>query len=584
MADAPQPHWTLDANAREDLGRWIVESLHNPAPDPQPAPTPDCLNVFRDVHEPVFLGVRDCGERLFHTWATAPEGQPRALWEAVGEAARQLQGKTLSQHATAEIFLAHTPRQLQPRRYKRDRNHLKGNIHRGLRAIEVSLAEHVFRMDPVTVVARNLGHAALFEELHTQQLKLDERQFFDRGGKLTFYPGEQYLVGLRPKDAGTPWIRGCYRATQVAEITAIDRAGTIRLEQLLGNYLIEHVGPGGALTYLLDPAKGEDIEGSNNMIRQWMATIAMSRVARFRRDPAIDRVVERNIRHNLTHFLRSRGGRTVIEWRGVVKLGAISLAALALIEAKTRHLFEKPLARLCATVDALWDSGGKNGAFTCMMFPRHESRGANFYPGETLLMWAYLLRERPDDHERERRFMLSYRYYRTWHLEHRNPAFIPWHTQAYFMRWEDTGSEELRDWIFEMNDWLLSMQQMPPVEFPDVAGRFYDPKRPKYGNPHASSTGVYLEGLIDAFELARRIGDHERQERYRRALVWGLRSVMQLTFLDREEAFYALAPERCVGGTRTSVYRNEVRCDNVQHSLMAILKILDRFEDADFRP
>lgn len=472
-----------------------------------------------------------------------------------------------------------------PRRYKRDRNHLKGNINRGLRALEVGLNDRVIRLDPFTVVARNVGLAALFEELHTQ-LGCDERSFFDAGGSLRSFPGEQYLVAIgRPLAASfEPWARQLYRASPVVDIAEVTRERTEQLGHCMGNYLIEHVGQSGALTYLLDPAKGEDVDNTNNMIRQWMATIAMSRVARFRRDTSIDRVVERNIRYNLTHFYRERGNRALIEWRGMVKLGAISLAALALVEAKTRYKFEKQLARLCTTVDALWDSGGKNGAFTCMVLPPHDTRGSNFYPGETLLMWAFLLRERPDDAERLRRFMLSYRYYRTWHLENRNPAFIPWHTQAYFMRWEDTGDEELRDWIFEMNDWLLSMQQMPPVEHPDVAGRFYDPKRPRFGNPHASSTGVYLEGLIDAFELARRLGDTARQERYRRALVWGLRSVMQLTFLDREEAFYALAPERCVGGTRTSVYRNEVRCDNVQHSLMAILKILERFEPTDYRP
>jgi hypothetical protein len=34
------------------------------------------------------------------------------------------------------------------------------------------------------------------------------------------------------------------------------------------------------------------------------------------------------------------------------------------------------------------------------------------------------------------RFHQSFRYYRGWHLENRNPAFIPWHTQAYFIVWE----------------------------------------------------------------------------------------------------------------------------------------------------
>ena len=37
------------------------------------------------------------------------------------------------------------------------------------------------------------------------------------------------------------------------------------------------------------------------------------------------------------------------------------------------------------------------------------------------------------------------------------------------------------------------------------------------------------------------------------------------------------------GGMRTTVYNNVIRCDNVQHALMGILKILREFEPDDFR-
>ena len=135
-----------------------------------------------------------------------------------------------------------------------------------------------------------------------------------------------------------------------------------------------------------------------------------------------------------------------------------------------------------------------------------------------------------------------------------------------------------------MNDWLLSIQQSEVnVVYRDTAGRFYDPTRP-FGPPHSSATGVYLEGLTDAFRLARQTGDNKRMDAYRIALMRGLRSVMQLQFIDEIDMFYISESKRKYvrGGIRTTVYDNQIRCDNVQHNLMAILKILDAFEEDDY--
>jgi hypothetical protein len=183
--------------------------------------------------------------------------------------------------------------------------------------------------------------------------------------------------------------------------------------------------------------------------------------------------------------------------------------------------------------------------------------------------------------------MAAFKYYRDWHLKpaNRNPAFIPWHTQAYYKIWRLTKDKGLQDFIFSMNDWLVDEMQQGPddVEYRDTVGRFYNPKRP-YGPPHVSSTGVYLEGLIDVFEVAREIGDPIRAERYRKAIRLGLRSAMQLQFVDEVDMYYVPLHlrDRVKGGLRTTVYNNEIRCDNVQHNLMGILKILHGFAQQDY--
>ncbi len=179
--------------------------------------------------------------------------------------------------------------------------------------------------------------------------------------------------------------------------------------------------------------------------------------------------------------------------------------------------------------------------------------------------------------------MKTFYYYRDWHRKQRNPAFIPWHTQACFMVWENTKNEVLRDFIFEMNDWLIKeMQQWDIPGYRDTWGRFYNPSKP-YGPPHASSNGVYLEGLIDAFLLAKTVGDTERKELYRTSILRGLRSVMQLQFTDEVDMFYISKRNKVRGGLRTTIYDNVIRVDNIQHNLMAILKILEVFEDGDYK-
>jgi hypothetical protein len=59
--------------------------------------------------------------------------------------------------------------------------------------------------------------------------------------------------------------------------------------------------------------------------------------------------------------------------------------------------------------------------------------------------------------------------------------------------------------------------------------------------------------------------------------------MMQLQFVDDVDMYYVKDPKYVVGGIRSSVYRDEIRCDNVQHPLMGIIKVLRMFEVAEYR-
>ena len=371
------------------------------------------------------------------------------------------------------------------------------------------------------------------------------------------------------------------RGNQVIPVEAVSQASVMEFERLLTDWMFNNLSANGRMTYMYYPSTGREDSG-NNMIRQWMGTVAMGRAARIHPERRVEARVEQNIRYNLGQFYRTEGDLGFIEYRNMAKLGAAALAMISLMESPARKEFAPQEQGLLRLTKHLWNPTGRFNTFYKPKNRNDEDSLHNFYPGETLLAWSFLY-EQSKDKDLLDKSMKSFRYYKDWHLGHRNPAFIPWHTQAYYNLWKQTQSDDLRAWVFEMNDWLVDvMQTHSRVGYDDTIGRFYTPRQ-RFGVPHASSTGVYLEGLIDAFAMARASGDKHHEEKYRKAIVLGLRSSMQLQFQDDIDMFYSSAKQRLRGGMRTTVYENEIRVDNVQHVLMGVQKIVREFKKDDYR-
>ena len=522
----------------------------------------------------VYAAVRARGARLAHGWET--RGTARDALAALLRRLRAGLGETKARTVDRiELDFTHAWQELDPRD-PRERRMLVANVRRGIDGLEIDRDGIVSRTAPTTSVATNRGHGRLLELFARRHDVSPDR--LEREARVWRFEADQVLV--RPGERPTAIL--LFRGNELVPVEAVTEPRVRRAGELAALWLTSNLDDDGRLAYAFWPSAGRE-SPSNNMIRQWMATVALGRVASARADEALHERVGKNIDYNLGRFYREEDGHGLIEWKGKVKLGAVALAALAIVEHPRRAKWAREEAALRRTVDALWNA---DGSFRTFWRPAGRNDNQNFYPGEALLLWATLY-ERERDPRRLERFRASFRHYRAWHLEprRRNPAFVPWHTQADYAMWRLTGDEELRDFIFAMNDWLLGVQEWSrdPV-WPDTQGRFYDPGRP-FGPPHASATGVYLEGLADAFALARETGDERRAEAYRVAIVRGLRSVLQLQFDDDVDLFYVpdRLRRRVRGGIRTTVYDNRIRCDNVQHNLMAILKILDRFRPEDYR-
>lgn len=526
---------------------------------------------FRARANGVYVAARSRGIRIGDS--VSYEGKTHtALLSAIEQLKKQIDDESHAKVDALEICLSHSYRKVS---MTREQSVLFSNIRRGIFGLEIRYENRKCWYPPTYVLATNRSNKRLLERFR-KHLNISERDLF-RKGVSRIFNAEQLLVRL---DEPKPLAIFMERGNRFVPVTEVRRDSTQKLAELASEWMFKNVTPDGRMTYKYWPSRGVE-SNSNNMIRQWMATIALGRVAKSQNSDTLWAISERNIDYNLTQFYHEEDGLGLIEYKGKVKLGALALAALALVEHPNRTKWSEFEAALRRTIDTLWKPDGS--FITFLKPPGRKNDNQNFYPGETLLMWSALyVRER--DPALLARFMKTFRYYRDWHRKHRNPAFIPWHTQAYYTVWKVTKDKELLDFVFEMNDWLLSVQQWnEETRYRDTLGRFYAPHKP-FGPPHSSSTGVYLEGLIDAFRMAREMNDEARASRYRLAIVRGLRSVMQLQFVDEVDMFYISEKnrDRVRGGIRTTVYHNEIRCDNVQHNLMAILKTLQFFGEDDY--
>lgn len=449
------------------------------------------------------------------------------------------------------------------------------NVHRGMRGVVIQSDTETYRISPTLTIAAN---RSIRDELKdaAKERNTSVRKWLE-GSKAYSFATRQFVIDLSEGGKATETLRG-NRFIRPEEVT---QQAVAQFEGLLTDWMLDNLREDGRLTYMYYPSSGRESK-SNNMIRQWMGTVAMGRAAKIHPELGADQRVEKNIEYNLAHFYKENDRLGWIEYEGNAKLGAAALSLISLIESPAREKFQRQEAALFRLTNHLWTDSGK---FYCFYLPesRKDDNLHNFYPGETLLSWSFLYAQNKDP-EILKRSMQSFRYYKEWHLENRNPAFIPWHTQAYYNLWKETKDQALVDWIFEMNDWLVDvMQTNSRVAYDDTIGRFYDPISGRYGVPHASSTGVYLEGLIDAFALARSLGDDKHMKKYREAILLGLRSAMQLQFQDDIDMFYVTNRDRLQGGIRTTVYDNAVRVDNVQHILMGVQKIIREFQPEDYR-
>jgi orotate phosphoribosyltransferase len=186
----------------------------------------------------------------------------------------------------------------------------------------------------------------------------------------------------------------------------------------------------------------------------------------------------------------------------------------------------------------------------------------DYFPGQALLALARSCERGFCAVDRDQ-LDKAFRLYRHRFRHRRDWGQVAWQAQAFAAWWRLTREPEHASFVFEIADWALGSQQ-------ETSGGFLTEQQP---DPPGFTTGLYLEGIGAALQVAVDRGDEARQRRYREAGDRGLRFLGRLVIQDRDRA---LLPNFgwAAGGVRQSPSCATVRIDYVQHALAATIAFL----------
>ena len=174
----------------------------------------------------------------------------------------------------------------------------------------------------------------------------------------------------------------------------------------------------------------------------------------------------------------------------------------------------------------------------------------DYYPGEALLalmeLYGYTGDQRYLDAVKK-----AFPYYVDYWRISRSKAFIPWHTQAYYLLYQETKDPLVADFVFEMNDYLLDNCQKED---------FY----------RFATNSVYLEGLNSAYLLARELHNEARMICYSDAIrkASSILLTLQVSYPYGDPTQEHVSQE-VLGGFKGK--DSMLRVDRNQHAVMALM-------------
>lgn len=364
-----------------------------------------------------------------------------------------------------------------------------------------------------------------------------------------------------------------YGGNVLVRIDEVNEKSLIESLNLAAKWLINSMKPDGSKEYLWMPSENKSSR-SNNLVRQLAATGVMAELADFLKNYELRKVAQVNLAYYFANNYKEEQekeiGYFLDDGGEVSNLGTAAFAIMAILFLDEEGKYARELEYL---TNFILTAQKKDGSFS-VYYPIEKVKpdaaytSQRFYSGESLLALMYLY-EKTKNKQYLEAVKNAFSYHKQFYKNDRHRASIAWLTRAYFKAYKATENSAYAEFIFEMMGDLLPFQRLNPSKnSPVERGQFRG----------GAATGVYLEGVTDAYELAKILKRVDLQEKYRKSIIWGLRSLMQMQFKG-DNMYYVQNKKKVEGGFRTTLLDNEIRIDGLQHCSNAIMKALKVIED-----
>ncbi len=186
--------------------------------------------------------------------------------------------------------------------------------------------------------------------------------------------------------------------------------------------------------------------------------------------------------------------------------------------------------------------------------------------------WALLALARADpsmtDPRIERALHRALSHYRTRPQAQEDPLAAAALTRAFARAYGWTNDARASSFVFDLLDRLVQLQVTAEAcPWPELHGAF-NVRRP---GAIGVDTATYLLALADGLALAQRVGDRQRTQRYRPAVLSAVRFILQLEFRE-EGCYYVRTPRHVLGGVRAAPWVNRIRVDHCAEALMSLIR------------
>jgi hypothetical protein len=213
-----------------------------------------------------------------------------------------------------------------------------------------------------------------------------------------------------------------------------------------------------------------------------------------------------------------------------------------------------------------------------------QIEGASQYPGPALYAVALSQQARPAPWKIEL-LRKACAHYLPWWRQNKNPSLVPWHSAAYAEAYLQTKEPGFADAVFEMNDWLCTLQyQQADPRKPLWRGGFMPWQQGRAAAAPPTIQSAFLAGsLVEAWRVAHAAAQPQRLRSYRQALEGASQFVAAMQYTEANTKHFTswYKEEFLLGGFHGSPNDGDLRLQGTHQAVAALVHVLRHVTDAE---